>query len=154
MTTTYYFDTSGLIKLYVREPGSLWIKQIFDAPNRTIMFSKIGIVESAAALAKRKRMNDLTASKQRLLFMKMLWDTTRRFQVFTLSDEIIYEAATLTQNHPLRGYDAVHLATALEINRNLLLNRLAPLTFVCADAKLHQAAKAEGLLTENPNNYP
>ncbi len=154
MTNTYYFDTSGLIKLYVKETGSPWIKKIYDSPNQTITFSKIGVVEAAAALARRTRMKDLNQNKQRLLYIKMLWDTNRRFQVFAVSDDMIFEAAALTQRHPLRGYDAVHLATALEINRNLLLSRLAPLTFICADDKLLQAAITEGLSTENPNNHP
>jgi predicted nucleic acid-binding protein len=54
----------------------------------------------------------------------------------------------------LRGYDAVQLATALETNRKRLSDGLSALVFVSADAELNNAAQAEGLEVENPNNYP
>ena len=153
MTKTYYFDTSALIKLYVKETGSLWIKKIYDTFSQTITFTKIGIVEAAAALARRQRLSDISQHDQRLLYIKMLRDANRRFRVFAVSDDVIYEAAALTQRYPLRGYDAVHLAAALEINRQFIINRLPSLTFVSADDKLSQSAIGEGLTTENPNNH-
>ena len=64
------------------------------------------------------------------------------------------EAIELTAHHRLRGYDAVHLACALHLNRELLANELPPLTFVAADDDLLKAAQDEGLETENPNLYP
>ena len=66
----YYFDTSALIKLYMKETGSPWIKSLYDTVSEIITFTKIGIVEAAAALARRQRMNDLTPGDQRLLYIK------------------------------------------------------------------------------------
>jgi hypothetical protein len=57
----------------------------------------------------------------------------------------------LTQNHKLRGYDAVQLATDLISNRVLMTAGLSHLTFVAADDDLVVAARAEGLAAENPN---
>lgn len=151
---TYYFDTSALVKLYVKEVGSLWLKNIYDTANEIITFTKIGIVEAAAALARRQRGNEITYNDQRLLYIKMLRDANRRFRVFAVSDDVIYEAAELTQRYPLRGYDAVHLAAALEINRQFVFNRLPSITFVSADEKLRQAASDEGFITENPSHHP
>jgi hypothetical protein len=51
------------------------------------------------------------------------------------------------------GYDAVHLACALALNRPLIENEMSPLIFVSADADLLDAAQAENLPTENPNDY-
>lgn len=59
-----------------------------------------------------------------------------------------------TQNHRLRGYDAIHLATALTVNAALTAANLPPLIFVAADDDLLAAARAEGLATENPNYHP
>jgi len=60
----------------------------------------------------------------------------------------------LTHKHPLRGFDAIQLATALILEDDLKRSGLPGITFVCADKNLCNAAKAEGLTTENPNNYP
>lgn len=60
----------------------------------------------------------------------------------------------LAERHTLRGYDAVQLATACELNALLVSQQLEQITFICADNALLAAANLEGLLTENPNNYP
>ena len=60
----------------------------------------------------------------------------------------------LATKHALRGYDAVQLAAALEANDESLANGLPPLILVSADTKLNTAAQAEGLVVQNPNNYP
>jgi predicted nucleic acid-binding protein len=76
-----------------------------------------------------------------------------RFSTLNLDDLVIGTAINLTQRHPLRGYDAVHLATALRLSEALTDEALEPLTFVSADDVLCQAAEAEGLMVENPNEH-
>ncbi len=56
--------------------------------------------------------------------------------------------------YELRGYDAVQLAASLEVEKRIKLTGGLPLIFVSADNDLNQAALAEGLSVENPNNYP
>jgi hypothetical protein len=72
----------------------------------------------------------------------------------TLTPLILDRAVYLTQNHRLRGYDAVQLATAITANQTFLGAGLIPVTFVAADTDLLAAAQAEGLTTDNPNLYP
>lgn len=67
---------------------------------------------------------------------------------------LIDSAIQLTRRQKLRGYDAIHLACALALNKPLATNHLPPLTFVAADDNLLAAAQAEGLATENPNEHP
>lgn len=61
---------------------------------------------------------------------------------------------TLAETYALRGYDAVQLATACAINALCTANSLPPVKFVSADNELNAAAASEGLIVENPNNYP
>lgn len=75
-------------------------------------------------------------------------------EIGSLNRIIISRAVTLTQNHRLRGYDAVQLATALVTNETLVAAGLSGLTFVAADDDLLAAARSEGLTSDNPNNYP
>lgn len=84
----------------------------------------------------------------------MATDTQKRYQVLPITSQRVDEAIELTAHHRLRGYDAVHLACALHLNRELLANELPPLTLVAADDDLLKAAQDEGLETENPNLYP
>ena len=60
----------------------------------------------------------------------------------------------LAEARALRGYDAVQLATALELHRLRQEMSLPPLAFVSADGDLNEAAEAEGLLTDNPTAHP
>jgi hypothetical protein len=54
----------------------------------------------------------------------------------------------------LRGYDAIQLATALEVNDSLTAAGLPSLNFISADIDLITAANREGLPTDNPNLHP
>jgi hypothetical protein len=60
----------------------------------------------------------------------------------------------LAERHALRGYDAVQLAAALELQTVLTASGLPALTLVSADAELNAAAAAEGLTVEDPNLHP
>ena len=60
----------------------------------------------------------------------------------------------LAEKHGLRGYDAVQLASVLEIHRQHLAVGLPSPVLVSADAELNSAALAEGLQIENPNLHP
>jgi hypothetical protein len=61
---------------------------------------------------------------------------------------------TLAETHGLRGYDAVHLAAALEVEAVRVARQLPSLVFISADNDQLLAAGAEGLHVENPNSYP
>jgi hypothetical protein len=61
------------------------------------------------------------------------------------------EAGRSTVEHPLRAYDATHLATALTAQRFLTSQSSPSLVFLSADDRLSRAASAEGLAADNPN---
>jgi predicted nucleic acid-binding protein len=73
------------------------------------------------------------------------------YTVNSLSDRIVELAVDLTRRHPLRGYDAVHLATASVLNATLLEAELPNLIFVSSDRILCDAARAQGLSVSNPD---
>lgn len=154
----YYFDASALVKLYVPESGSAWVERLAtdrfsdEEWRHTISMSRIAITETAAAIARRQRTRELTPNQQALLYRRLLEDAQHRFQLLQTDERTLDLATDLTQHHPLRGYDAVHLAAALLLRHVLLTADLAAPVFVCADANLCVVAQAEGLMTENPND--
>ncbi len=155
---TYYLDSSAMVKHYIPERGSEWVSSLIEAkmdeePENLIAIAEIGEVEVAAALAKRQRMKEISAAQQRISLATFLRHCAQRYHVVQMDSMIIKLAIDLTQRYPLRGYDAVHLATAITLNRALVASRLPPLTFISADDVLCKAAKGEGLPTENPNEH-
>jgi predicted nucleic acid-binding protein len=67
---------------------------------------------------------------------------------------VILRAMNLAENHGLRGYDAVQLAVALQIQAERLNAGVTGFTFVSADQGLNNAAVAEGLTVDDPNLHP
>lgn len=76
------------------------------------------------------------------------------YQIALMNTATVSRAMALTQNHRLRGYDAVQLATGLNVNAQYLAAGLPNLTFIAADDDLVAAAQAEGLTADNPNQHP
>jgi len=153
--TTYFVDTSALVKRYVDEKGSAWLRAVFDAdPPPTIVIVHLAIVEIISAFTRRLREGTLTAVEYAQLQDSFRADCLDEYEIVVAVGDIIDEAIRLLERHPLRAYDAVHLAAAVVVNRQLLANHLPPLVFLSADDRLNHAARAEGLAVDNPNDHP
>ncbi len=154
----YYFDSSGLVKRYVAEVGSAWVISLTDpATGHQIYTANITAVEVPAAIHKRLRMGDVNAADATMAITNFENDFSYQYHAIQVTDGIFASAAVLTSNHKLRAYDAVQLAAALEVNRQILA--LGPpavlsLTLISADNDLNTAAAAEGLAVDDPRNHP
>lgn len=76
------------------------------------------------------------------------------YQLVPIDRFIIERAVGFTQNHRLRGDDAVQLGAALVTHQALANVGLTSRTFVTADEDLLKAAHAEGWSSGNPNHHP
>jgi hypothetical protein len=150
--TIYYLDASALVKRYASEAGSDWVLTITESTaDHTIVFSEITLAEVAAALAAKQRApQGFTLEERDRALSRFLQDCAEHFLLLQVDRGIIERAVDLTQSHRLRGYDAVHLATALAANDDLVKQDHPPLTFVASDDDLLTAAQAEGIETNNP----
>jgi hypothetical protein len=151
----YYFDSSGIVKRYVKETGSGWVKAITNPTSGNEIFtSLISGAEVVAAICKSGRMGSITPQAVAQALTAFKGEFRSHFTILHISDQTIDRAMTLAEKHGLRGYDSVQLATALELHAERILTNLPPFIFVSGDNKLNTAAQAEGLNVENPNNYP
>lgn len=153
--SAFYFDSSSLVKRYSVEKGTKFVIDLLrpSAKNR-FYSSKITEVEVCAAFYRKQKglvLSVQAATKAASRFLRSFSDNFRKIDI---TDSIIGEAVRLTATYTLRGYDAIQLAAALETNRKRLSDGLTALVFVSADKELNDAAQAEGLTVENPNNYP
>jgi predicted nucleic acid-binding protein len=153
--TTYFADASALVKRYVDEVGSTWMRAITDpsAGNSTVL-AEITLAEVAAALAAKQRASDgITTAERDLALGRFLQDCDDTFLLIAVNRSVIDRAVHLTHNYRLRGYDAVQLAAALVTQAALLARTQPPVVFVAADVDLLVAARAEGLAVENPLDH-
>lgn len=112
-------DSSALVKRYVRENGTAWVRGLTDpAAGHTLYIAGITGV------------------------------------TVDLTPRLMARAMGRAETHALRGYDAVQCAVAVEIHCARQARGMPVLTLVSADAALHTAAAAEGLLVEDPNAHP
>ncbi len=150
--TVYYLDTSAAVKRYVNESGSVWIRNITSAyPHHFLISSRLLVVEIASALARRLRDKLITRNIHRVSLQALDDDCRLDYQLIELTDDIVNLARNLVGRHPLRAYDAVHLASALNTAQFLHQAKLPAPIFLSADDRLIQAAQKEGLAAENPS---
>ena len=106
-----YLDTSALVKHYVQESGSEEVERVIGEA-RLVGTAAITRVEMAAALAKAVRMHLLSRDEaaEALSAFEAEWESLVRLQLHEL---LLARATSLAWERGLRGYDAVHMASAL-----------------------------------------
>ncbi len=150
----YYLDSSALVKRYVAETGTDWVTQLCvpDA-GHTLYTVRISGAEIVAALFLRARAGGAVVSDAQAAVTRLKTHLHSRYQVVEVTEHLVDRAMALAERRGLRGYDAVQLAAALELQSVRDSVALEPIVFVCADDRLNAAAIAEGLIVENPNAH-
>jgi len=150
----YYFDSSALVKRYVTETGTIWVNNLCTpASGHTVYIVRITGVEIIAALSRRVRTGTLAMPDAQVAATQFKSDFSTLYQIVEVTEQLVASAMTLAENHGLRGYDAVQLAAALELQAIRTSLSLSGITIVCADDQLNATALAEGLFVENPNDH-
>jgi predicted nucleic acid-binding protein len=134
-----YLDTSSLVKLYVEEQGSPAIADLVKSSKVTAS-SLVAYAEARAAFARRFREKAFPTDEYEILNATFNDDWTHYLKV-EVTDKLVRLAGDLAEKHGLRGFDAIHLAAAVTLRRELT----APIIFSCFDRKLQKASKVEGL---------
>jgi uncharacterized protein len=134
-----YYDTSALVKQYLQEAGSKLVLELLKSGEK-VYTASLTYAEGHAAFSRRTREGRLTRQTARRLALRFDKDW-ESYDVVILGEDVLRLARQMLYRHPLRSADAIHLASAL------LLARTSPTarwSFVCADGRLCDAAKAEG----------
>jgi len=151
----YYLDSSAAVKLYVAETGADWLRQLLlREPPVAVVSSQLLRVELWSAFARRRREGSLSASD---FTQTITWFTEHLHGLYRLApmtEGLLQTACALLEKHPLRGADAIHLATATILNQQLAAAELPPLIFLASDTRLNEAALTEGLVVLDPNLPP
>ena len=140
-----YLDPSALLKRYVRERGSERMTAFLADEDVAVVTSRATWAEAMAGIARRRRSGDLADADAATLLDRLECDL-RRFSMVDVNEAVTARVRHLVTRLPLRGYDAVHLATALLV----AAGRPGQWTFACSDLALCAAADAEGLRVLDP----
>ena len=134
-----YLDTSSLVKLYVEETASADVAGLVGAAEETGT-SLIAYAEARAAFARRFRENAFS-SKDYTRLRSQFESDWKNFLSIHVTREIVRIAGNLAEKHGLRGFDAIHLASAVTLREKLD----SPVTFSCYDIRLQNASQREKL---------
>ncbi len=134
-----YLDTSALVKLYVEEEtGGELVRQGIEE-SEMIAVSTVAYAEARAGLARKQREGLLTVDELQRTVAELDYDW-RTYARLDVSNQISYQAGRLAERHSLRGYDAVHLSSAMRLSE-----RFEKLSFLAFDDRLNKAAGSAGL---------
>lgn len=136
-----YLETSNLVKLYVKEKDSDRIKKIVEQAG-VVATSVIAYAETRAALARKRREKGIEEKGYRRIKKEIDRDWENYF-ILNLTDEVAKSSGDLAEKYGLRGFDALHLASALLLKKEVSLS----VAFSSSDIKLSRAAEREGLKT-------
>jgi len=139
-----YLDTSALVKRYFHEPFSDDV--IFRWKSATqIVTSFVAYAETMASLYRKKREARLgdTLIRKTIDAFHRDWESFIRVEI---NDALNGYIDHVVERYPLRGFDAIHLASAIVIHERFPEDFI----FSCFDDNLGRAAQSEGLETFPP----
>jgi uncharacterized protein len=155
VAAAYFVDSSALVKRYVQETGTSWVRGITRrSPSTVIYIARITAVEVPCAIARRRKGKTLTSPRASSILHRFRQHLAGRYTVAEVTAALLDDAMRLGIKHALRAYDAVQLAVALEVNRFHQAGGSDPVTLISADRDLNDAATAEGLIVDDPISHP
>ena len=135
-----YVDTSAWVKLYVREAGSKELRAC-TTKAEVMAASVVAYPEARAAFARLKAQGTSTEAKhqQRLAQLNADWGNLLRIE---LVPSVVRTAGDLAEVYGLRGFDSIHLASALWLKEKTS----TAFCFAVFDQRLRAAAGRAGLV--------
>jgi uncharacterized protein len=137
-----YLDTSALVKIFVDEVHSAAVRNWVDA-SEAVLTSRVAYPEAFSAFRRRRNEGGIEAREYR----KLTTAFQRQWRDIGALDFDELHAGRLVQKHGLRGFDAVHLASAVAL---LATSPAGTVAFSSFDKGLAKAAAKEGFTVIEP----
>lgn len=129
-----FFDSSAFVKRYVRETGTDDVLSWCDQASE-LCLSGIALPEIISAFCRLQR-ERLISPLQYLHLKTMLMADITDAAISDLTPEVMRHTILSLENNVLRGMDAIHIGSALELGAEI---------FVSADSRQCAAASQAGL---------
>src|SRR5216683_349377 len=153
-----YLDSSALFKRYQNEPGTQALNARLREESkgiRSVFTSVLTYAEIHAVFARRARERLLSAEEAITVQDEFDADWVLSISPIELTTGVLAFVRNLVKGFPLRGADAIHLASALWLRDMARLGMkvdqyTGPLVFVSSDKQLAKAAAKNHLEVFNP----
>jgi predicted nucleic acid-binding protein len=133
-----YFDTSVLVKRYVKESGSSTSRKLLQ--RYRFLSSALAPVEALSALSRRRTAGEIT--QRDFLAIRSRFHKDRDYwELVEVGPIVLSQAEELVQKTGLRTLDALHVASALTFQAASGLT----IPFVTADIRQRDAAESLAL---------
>lgn len=133
-----YCDTSALVKRYVEEEGTAEVDALWDKAIE-VATSTVAYAEGKAAF-RRKTREGVLSRRGYTRAVAVFNEEHLSFVLVQIGPQLNMIVQRLVEKYPLRGFDAIHLASALIVKEGWV-----DVVFACFDKGLNRAAKREGL---------
>ncbi len=144
----YFLDSTAFVKLFVQEAGTDQIIRLMEATEDNRKLISAGTpLEVYAALKRRERDGGISAADSEAARSILRVEAARMVQQ-PLNPAVLEAARQLLDRHELRSPDALQLGAAV-VAREMFQGM--DITFVSANQRLLDAARAEHFETLNPN---
>jgi uncharacterized protein len=119
--SAYFLDSSGLVKRFVKENCSAFVINLIKPSNgHTIYLARLTSVEVVSAITRRKNIGSLSLIQANKAIARFERSLQYRYAFVEIDEKVTKIAIDLAKLYGLRGYDAIQLATALQVNRRRL----------------------------------
>jgi len=143
----YYLDASAWVKRYYHEVGTSWIEELFLAGS-PMACASLGLVEAIAALVRKAKAQEIEDALLERLCGDVMDDWAGFIRIRFTAD-ILDSAVALARRFALRGADAVHLASALALQRQVI-GENERVILVASDRELKESARSSQLDVLDP----
>lgn len=152
---SFFLDTSAIVKRYLVETGSAWIRAIcHPSATNELYRARITLVEFVSAVIRRRRGGALSAANATAILARFRNDWATDFSIVEITPAVLSNAAGLAESQELRAYDAVQLAANSHVRSRRRAMRMSAVTLPSSDLDLNAAATAIGIPVDDPNTHP
>jgi len=149
-----YLDASALAKRYVPELGTAEINHVFARmPAERLVVFNVGTAEVVSLFVRKRNAGRLDAASFQQAMADFVAEIAAPLHPAKLAADnvTVFAAYALIDAHSINSTDAVLLQSALALAGELRLNG-DDLIIVASDQRLLKAARAEGLVTFDPES--
>lgn len=143
--TTYFFDTSALVKRYHDEPGTEHVDELIEDDENEVLISSLTVIESVSAFRRKYNRGELSESEMNQLLGIFFREALDEFVIVPMDESFLSFSFDLVLDDDLRTLDSLQLSTALS-----LAQELGTIELVSADEDLANVAARHGLTTVLP----
>jgi len=143
----FFFDSNAIVKYYISEPGSNWVRALVDDTNNSCLICDISLAEVAAAISQMRQFQPFGRA--------FVHGTLKRFQndvrsglflSHPVDTRTLERAAAIAETHALKGCDAIQVASAALAEEDIGIE----VVLVTGDKQVLRVAQFEALETDNP----